>query len=141
MREAGIANRPDESVKAKLGHEASRSPLPHFERASPPAADARQQPDQPLVHVAVHLLKPPGGVPGAKVVAPATQDGVEDHDDLPDVPQTRPTTAVRKLPDAGADASHRPRGRPPENILPPFETREHYTQVAAQEDESLLAEP
>lgn len=76
------AYRPDESVEAKLLREASWSPLPHYKRASPPTAYARQQPDQPLVHVAVHLLKLPGGVPRAEVVAPATQDGIEDLDDL-----------------------------------------------------------
>jgi hypothetical protein len=51
-----MANRPDEPLETEISHEASRRPIPQFERTSSPIATVPQQPDQPLVHVAIHLL-------------------------------------------------------------------------------------
>src|SRR5215470_14303865 len=136
-----MADGPDESVEPEVCRNAGGGPLAQGERPTAPAASVRQQPDEPRVHVAVHLLELPGGVPRAKVVTPPSQDGIEDSHDLSDVLHPRPATAVRQLADSRADALHRPRRRPPEEVLPPLEVREHDPQIAAQEDESLLAEP
>src|SRR5712691_101958 len=138
---AGIADGPDKSVEPEICREARRGPLAQEERPTAPAAHVSKQPDQPLIHVAVYLLKLQRGVSRAEVVAPAPQDGIEEIDHLLDVLQPRPATAVSQLPDSRADAVHRPRGRPPEQVLAPLEVREHDVQVASQEDESLLAEP
>src|SRR6266487_4990791 len=138
---AWIADGPDESVEAEFGREACGGPLEQRERPTAPASYVVEQPDQPLVHIAIHLLELPGGIPCAEVVAPAPQDGIEEIYHLPDVLQTRPAAAVRQLPDLCANAFHRPRRRPPEQVLSPLEVREHDAQIASQEDESLLAEP
>src|ERR671925_366503 len=109
-----MADGPDESVEPEVCREACRRPFAQAEGTTIPTAYVTQQPDQPPVHVAIHLLKLPGGVPRAEVVPPAPEDRIEDIHDLPNVLHPRPAAAVRQLPDSCTDALHRPRRRPPE---------------------------
>src|SRR5206468_2722815 len=127
---AWIADGPDESVKPEFRREACRGPPMQGERPTAPASYVAKQPDQPPVHVAIHLLELPGGVPRAEVVPPAPQNRIEEIYHLPDVLQPRPATAVSQLPDLRTDSVHRPRRRPPEQVLSPLEAREHDAQIA-----------
>src|SRR5262245_42748610 len=101
---AWMADGPDESVEPEVRSEACRGPLTQGERPTAPAAHVSKQPDQPLVHVPVHLLELQRGVSRAEVVAPAPQDGIEEIDHLPDILQSSPAAAVCQPPDSHADA-------------------------------------
>ena len=126
-------------------HQAAMRPIPRIERTtagSPTslAAACREQRQQPLAHVGVHLVELARGVARAEVAAPAAQHRVEFPDHFADVLHPGPATALGEIVDAGADGLHRLAETASEQIALSLEVGTHDPQVAAQEREAFLAQ-
>src|SRR6266700_2855757 len=80
-----------------------------------PAPLADHQPEEPPHYVAVGLAELVTSVPGAEVVAPAAQNGVQVRDHVADV-RSRAVSASPD-PDLVPEPVHRPLRRPPVQVV------------------------
>src|SRR4029079_17119188 len=127
-------------MEPEVLREARWGPLPIVERTPLQVSPPCHQTHQALVDVAVHLLELVRRVARSEVPSPASQDGIQVPDPLPDVLHPCPASTARQLPDSTSDAVHRLARRPPKQIRPPPKVRTHDPQVATQKVESLFAE-
>src|SRR6516165_6407413 len=114
-------------------------------RVQVPAPLLDHQGAQPPHHVVVGLAELVSGVPGAEVVAPAAQDGVEVRDHLADVPSG--AVAAGAVPDLAPEPFHRPLRGPAvqvvadDPLLVPQPPRHAGAKMAAGEIQPLPAGP